>query len=106
MPIGPSSTTPEILEEIGRRIARIRLQQNRSLEDVASAAGIGEKTLRRAESGSNTSLESLVKVLRALGRLDDLEAFLPEPLISPLELLGNRVHERQRAYAPRKPRGE
>lgn len=112
MQIGPASTTPEVLHEIGRRLTRIRLQQNQTLDQVATAAGVGEKTVRRAESGINTSLESLVKILRALGRLDDLESFLPEPLVSPLELISHRLRvrmrmrERQRAYAPRKPRGE
>lgn len=101
MRISPTSTTNEVLRELGDRITRIRLQDDRTIERLAEDAGVGERTVRRAEGGANTSLESLVKILRALGRLDAFDAFLPEPLVSPIQLAANRVRERQRAYAPR-----
>ncbi|HET8769929.1 MAG TPA: helix-turn-helix domain-containing protein [Gemmatimonadaceae bacterium] len=104
MRITPSSTTGEILRELGERLRRLRLQENQSVSDLAERAGVGERTIGRVEAGENTSLESLVKILRALGRLDGFEALLPEPLVSPIQLVENRVRERQRAYAPRKKR--
>jgi transcriptional regulator with XRE-family HTH domain len=103
--IGPASTTTEIMQELGARLARIRLQQNWTTAQVAERAGVGERTVRRVEAGENPSLEVLVKILRALGRTDAFDDFLPEPLVSPLQLAENRVHERQRAWAPRKKRG-
>lgn len=105
MRIDPASSTDEVLREIGARIQRLRLQDGHTAAALAELAGVGERTVRRAESGSNTSLESLVRILRALGRLDAFESFLPEPLVSPIQLAENRVRERQRAYAPRKRRG-
>ena len=101
----PTATTSEILQEIGRRLQRYRLQQNRTTELVAADAGISERTLRRAESGDNPTLESLVRILRALGRLDALESFLPAPLVSPIQLAQLGGRERQRAGTTRRPRG-
>ena len=104
MRISPSNATGEILQELGERLRRLRLQENTTVSALADKAGLGERTIARAEAGENTSLESLVKILRALGRLDGLEAMLPEQLVSPIQLAENRVRERQRAYAPRRKR--
>lgn len=99
-----TATTDEILRELGRRISRYRLQQNRTLQDVAAEAGISYRTAVRAEAGQRPTLATVVKILRALGRLDALDAFLPAPLVSPLQLAEMRGEERQRAR-PRKSDG-
>ncbi|MGH7718999.1 MAG: helix-turn-helix domain-containing protein [Gemmatimonadaceae bacterium] len=96
-----AATTDEILHEIGRRLQRYRLQQNRTLAEVAAEAGIGYRTAWRAEAGQHPTLATLVKILRALGRLDALDAMLPVPLASPLQLANLRGRERQRAGTPR-----
>jgi transcriptional regulator with XRE-family HTH domain len=100
--LSPTATTREILTELGRRLQRYRLQQNRTVRDVAAAAGIGVRTLDRAEAGDNPTLATVVRILRALGRLDALESFLPVPLVSPLELAAMSGRERQRAGTPRR----
>lgn len=84
--INKKLTTGEILTEIGLRLRGYRLQQNKTIAEVALAAGLGERTVRRLELGEGAGLDSIVKVLRALDRLDTLEAFLPPPLVSPLAL--------------------
>jgi transcriptional regulator with XRE-family HTH domain len=103
--IRPTATTDEILREIGQRIERYRLQQNRTLAEVAGAAGVGLRTAKRAEAGERPTLETVVRLLRALGRLDALNAFLPVPLVSPLQLAELSGHERQRAGTPRRRAG-
>jgi transcriptional regulator with XRE-family HTH domain len=95
--IAASATTDEILAELGARLQRYRLQQDRTIQEVAATAGIGERTLERAEAGENPTLRTLVKVLRALGRVEALDAFLPSPLVSPLQLAAASGRERQRA---------
>ncbi len=94
--ISATLTTGEILSELGARLRAYRLQQNRTLEDVAEQAGVGYRTAQRAEAGENPTLATVVKLLRALGRLDALENFLPQPLVSPLEMarLAGKVRER------------
>jgi transcriptional regulator with XRE-family HTH domain len=98
----PTATTQEILQEIGRRLARYRLQQNRTIAELAHAAGLGTATVKRAEAGRGPTLETIVRLLRALGRIEALDAFLPAPLVSPLQLAELKGRERQRASTPRR----
>jgi transcriptional regulator with XRE-family HTH domain len=100
----PTATTEEILAEIGQRLERYRLQQNRPLGEVAAEAGISLRTAIRAEAGGNPTLATVVRILRALGRLDALDAFLPPPLVSPIQLAALSGQERQRAGKPRRRR--
>ncbi len=92
---------PEILAELGRRLRRYRLQQNLSQADLARDAGVGTRTVRNVEQGGDTQLGTLLRILRALGRLDALDAFLPRPGVSPMELLRAGGRERRRASARR-----
>lgn len=103
--ISPMATTGEVLRELGTRLQRYRLQQDRTLEEVATTAGISSRTLERAEAGENTTLKTLVKVLRALGRIESLDAFLPPALVSPLQLAATSGEERQRASGRGQPAG-
>ncbi len=94
------------MTELGDRLRRYRLQQNRTVEELAANAGVGFTTARRAESGANPTLETLVKLLRALGRVDALDDFLPTPVVSPIQMaaLSGRVRERARTPRAKKPR--
>lgn len=102
--LSPTSTNDEILAELGQRLQRYRLQQNRTLADVARQAGVGLRTAARAEAGQNPTLATVIKLLRALGRLEALHAFLPEPLVSPIQLAELSGSQRQRAGTPRERR--
>lgn len=104
-PIAHSATTEEILVEAGERLRRYRLQQNRTVAEIAKEAGVAVRTVERAEAGERPTFETVVRLLRALGRVDALDAFLPAPLVSPLQLAEMSGRERQRAGTPRRPRG-
>ncbi len=86
-----------ILSIIGDRIRTERLNQNRTQIEVAKAAGVGVIVLKRLENGQGCVLGNLVKILRSLGKIDQVDALLPEPGISPLELA--RLAGRQRKGA-------
>ncbi len=90
-------TDSEILAELGERLRRYRLQQNVTQEHLAQAAGVATRTLRNVESGGDMQLSTVIRILRALGRLDALDSFLPHPRISPMELLHSGGTERKRA---------
>ena len=91
------STTKEILREIGARLRGLRLRRSVTQAKLAETAGVGHATIRRAEAGENIRLETVVKILRALGRVEALDSFLPEPLMSPIRLAEQRERKRQRA---------
>ncbi|GMR12546.1 MAG: hypothetical protein BMS9Abin29_0736 [Gemmatimonadota bacterium] len=99
--IRSTDTTEEILREIGARLRGIRLRQNVTQAELAETAGVGHATVKRAETGESIRLESLVRILRALGRVEALDSFLPEPLVSPIRLAEQRERARRRVRRSR-----
>jgi transcriptional regulator with XRE-family HTH domain len=90
---------------MGHRVQRERLNQNLTQATLAERAGVGLRTVRYLEAGRQTNVETLIRILRALGKLGALDAFLPEPGLSPLQLAKLKGRERQRAGRRRKTAG-
>ena len=89
--------TPEEWEaEVGQQLRGLRLRQNIDQRHLARRAGIALNAVKNLEAGKGSTLTSLVKVLRALGRADWLRALAPAVSISPLQVLKARP-VRQRA---------
>lgn len=65
------------------------LRQSKDLDQITTAekAGISEKALRNLEAGRGSTVESFLRVLKALDSLDGLELLAPKPSVSPLALL-------------------
>ncbi len=93
-----------ILEELGERVARHRLNKNLTQEELARQAGIGSATLKRIERGStSTQIINLINVLRALGLDQNLELLVPDVPPSPVQLANlQKKTLRQRARKKRK----
>ena len=102
MKIIPSQGDPAILTELGARLMRRRLDLQLTQAELAHQAGLGKRTLERMEGGGSVQLTNLIRVLRALGLLDALDALLPEPGPRPMDLLKLKGHERRRATGSRK----
>jgi transcriptional regulator with XRE-family HTH domain len=68
----------EILKKIGVRMKEIRLEQNIKQKELAEKSGLSMFSISQMETGHNTSILSLVQVLKALNRLDMIEPFLKE----------------------------
>jgi transcriptional regulator with XRE-family HTH domain len=92
-----SNTGGEILVELGDRLRRYRLQQNLTVAAVAERTGLNRNTVLNAEAGRNPRLDTVVRLLRAYGRLEAVEAFLPEPPVSPLQVIRDKGRPRRRA---------
>lgn len=85
-----------ILLEIGKRISLTRLNANITQKDLAKEAGISHRTLTRIEVGESVQFISIIRVLRALNMLDNLNLLVPETAESPLQKLKLKK-QRQRA---------
>lgn len=94
-------STPQIEQELGKRLKHKRLDLNLSQMDVATRSGLSRRTITAIENGEGSTLTTLIGLLRALNALDTLEEFLPDPGISPLALV--RLQETPVKYAS-KPR--
>lgn len=85
-----SATDREVLEEVGDRLKALREARGLTQTEAAERAGVGRHTLYRAEHGDNPTLQTLVRLLRAYGRLSALESFIPRPEVSPMARLRER----------------
>jgi putative transcriptional regulator len=90
-------TDDATLRELGSRIARWRLDRNMTQQELADEAGVSRITVARAERGQSVTLSALVRILRGLGLLENMEALVPEPLPSPIAQLEREGNRRQRA---------
>lgn len=103
MRISAHNADSAVLEELGERLRRTRLERNLSQADLAKEAGIGRVTLQRIEDGHSASSISLIRLLRALDLLEALDRLVPEPTPSPIDELRRRGRRRERA-GPRRDR--
>ncbi len=91
----------EILANLGARLRAARLQANLTQDEVASRAQLNRATVASAEAGNDPRTGTIVRILRAIGRLDALDTFLVTPTVSPMQLLKSAGRPRQRASGSR-----
>jgi transcriptional regulator with XRE-family HTH domain len=89
------STAPSA-KLLGAHLRALRLRQGVDQQTLAARAGVALNAVKNLEYGKNSTVRSLLQVLRALGREDWLHALAPQVSISPLEIL-ERKAPRQRA---------
>ena len=69
-------TPYEVSKEIAQRHRIIRKQLKMSQEEMAERSGVSFGSLKRFENTGKISLESLLKLMHLLGRLDDFDHVL------------------------------
>lgn len=74
-----------ILSKIGARLKSIRLKQNITQESLAISANISLSSVKKIENGEIKSFDSLLRVLRVLGKLDIFQPMVDEESLSPSE---------------------
>ena len=90
--------SPEAVEAVlGGQLERLRLGKNINQTTLAKEAGVSRRTITRLENGEGTSLDTLIRVMRALGVVDRLETLLPDPTTRPVERIKLGGRERKRA---------
>jgi len=106
MRITKQATDEAILNELGERLARIRLDRNLTQAQLATQAGVSKRTVERLEAGTvGTQLSGFIRVCRALEVIERFDLLVPEPVPSPVEQLKMAGRKRQRASTgkPAKP---
>ena len=94
----------QVVERLGAELRRMRLERNLSQVEVAMRAGLDRITVVKLEAGRAVTLLTVVQVLRAIGRLDLLDAFHQEPQPTPYMLVEaqEKYLKQQRKRASRK----
>lgn len=89
--------TPKEMEcKLGEGLRKLRLLKNLEQSTLAEQAGVSVRAIRNLEGGRGSTLATLMRVLKALGRESWLETVAPVPSISPLTMV-RRQAIRQRA---------
>ena len=91
------SRTDDLEIALGQHLRSLRLRQNISQRELAERASVALNVVKKLEGGKGATVTSLIKVLRALGREDWLNALAPRVSVSPLQMLKNKKPVRQRA---------
>ena len=78
-------TDIEICNRIAAKIKAVRLKQNMSQAELADKSGVSISTIKRMEDGEVKNFESLIRVLRTLGKLDIFVPLVEEEQLSPNE---------------------
>lgn len=91
-----------ILSRIGSHLKTARLRQNITQQSIAESSGVSLSSLKKIEKGEICSFDSLLRVLRTLGKLDVLQPLVDEEQLSPseyYEIVQSNVAKRQRKRA-------
>ncbi len=76
----------EVMVELGSRLQQHRLKQNISQADLARRLGVSIPTISNLENGKNTSLETFIGVVFALGLQNELQELFNQPTLTIAEL--------------------
>lgn len=97
MSLKRESSDDAVMQVLGSRLERYRLNANLTQEALAAEAGVSLRTVIRLEQGESVQLSTLIRVLRALDLLGNLDAVAPEPPISPIQQAKLKGKTRKRA---------
>lgn len=86
-PVRRALSDPRILEVLGARLQAYRKAHDLSLDELARRSGLSALTIHKAEHGGNFTMRTLLRILRTLDRLEQLDAMLPPVPRSPLDLI-------------------
>lgn len=75
----------EITKRISVRLKELRLKQNISRQDLAISSGVSVSSIARMEDGEIKSFDSLLRLLRTLGKIEVFLPLVEEEEISPNE---------------------
>jgi len=75
----------ELIRELGQRYGDYRKRMGHTQKSVSEKSGLSIFTISSFENGSSTgiTLASLIKLLRAIDSLEEIEKLLPELPVSP-----------------------
>ena len=93
-----SASAEKIEGALCKQLEAVRLNRNISQADLAAQAGVSRRTITRLERGDGVSLETFIRVVKALGLANNFETLIPRQTIQPIDRVKeNRPAPRQRA---------
>lgn len=90
-----------IRQKIGKKLKAVRLRQNITQARLAADSLVSLSSIKKLEKGEIASFDTLLRVLRVLGKLDTLQPLVEEEQMSPNEYYEfvTKAHKKQRKRA-------
>ncbi|MDR1371470.1 MAG: helix-turn-helix domain-containing protein [Dysgonamonadaceae bacterium] len=85
----------DIIRELGKRYSNYRKRMGYTQKEVAEKSGLSVFTISSFENGSSTgiTMASLIRLLRSIDNLEEIEKLLPELPISPRDVFKKQSRE-------------
>jgi len=84
-------TPVEVSKQLGQKTKTMRLDKRWTRTTLSNRSGVPSPTLRRFEDTGKISLESFLKLMNALGRLDEMDFLLKPPSIQSFDELTRKM---------------
>ena len=86
-----------ILANLGMQLKQMRLNKNITQNELSERIGLSRRVISDIENGGNGTLNSFVRILRALEKLEILNNFIEDAPVSPIQIAKLKGKTRQRA---------
>ena len=93
-------TNDALLQYVGKQMRQMRINARLSQQQLAERAGVSRSTVTQVENGKGMKMESVVAMLRVLNKLEILNQFETEAMVSPL-LIAQRAGKTPKHIYPR-----
>jgi transcriptional regulator with XRE-family HTH domain len=82
----------DIIRELGKKYSSYRKRMGYTQKEVSERSGLSVFTISSFENGSSTGItfSSLIKLLRSIDSLEEIEKLLPELPLSPRKLFNKQ----------------
>jgi len=89
------ATIGELQRLLGDRLRALRVERRLTQQEAAAKGALSLRALQQLEAGKGSTVETLLRALKALGHIAALDALAPEPTVSPLAMLRSRKQPRR-----------
>lgn len=96
MNIRNALTSQAVIREIGKQIKNYRISRNLTQRELADQSGVSLRSISRFEQGEDIQLSNLIKLLRSLELLNNLNLLIPDITKSPSYYLESKTKKRVR----------
>ncbi len=79
-------TDKEAAALLGARLRQYRVQSRLTRQEVAQRMGVSLSTVRNIEKGVSGTIDHLLSYLRATSRLEQINALIEPPRVSPIQI--------------------
>lgn len=97
-----SNSDDVILKNLGIQFKQIRLNKNLTQAELSELSGLSRSAISDLETKGTGSMNTFIRVLRALEKLEILNYFITEAPVSPIQIAKLKGKNRKRASGIKK----